>query len=463
MDRVALGLSALAALAGGALLLSAGLRVSELAAHELDEAGEWTALAAGQDAILLETQLEEGEDVRFEVCANDTMDAARWTGAVAFVLEAGPGGPLEQVVRAAADATLLDQARRGASDACVELAHGPVRIADRYVVRATEVTSAVAGVSVRARAMADRPLGARERNGVFGILLAAMLLVVGLALRAPSAPEQAAPAAWSRAAAIGAGAVVALLAIGLAASAPHASTATWVGTTPFVIAAVVGALGVARGWRGAVVVLGVAAYVELGFVLNRVTPPGPGSGLAAGLALVAIEVGLAAALIGGGTRRAALGWQRPERAVVAWSSLIAAPFVGIVLRILAMRAVALVPSTGEAPIEAFVSWPSGLLSFAALSTVAPIGEELFFRGFVYGALAGDGSRARSVLAFLGAWLLFVIAHLPQTWGSWGGLLAIGVAGLGFTALRAATGSVLVSSLAHLVYNGLLAAAALTVG
>ena len=53
---------------------------------------------------------------------------------------------------------------------------------------------------------------------------------------------------------------------------------------------------------------------------------------------------------------------------------------------------------------------------------------------MYGALAGDGSRLRSVIAFLGAWLLFVIAHLPQTWGSWGGLLAIGVAGLGFTTL-----------------------------
>lgn len=463
MDRVALGLSALAVLAGGALLLSAGLRVSELAAHELDDAGAWTALVAGQDAVLLEADLEEGEEVRFEACSNDPMEASRWTGALMFVLEAGTGAMHDQVVRAGMDDALLGQVRRGEGGACVELAHGPVRIADRYFVRVTDVSEAVAGLSVRARVMADRPLGPSERNGVFGILLAALLLVIGLALRAPSPGASLAAEAWGRNAAIGAGAGVALLAIGLAAAAPHASIATWIGTMPFLLAAVVGAFGMARGWRGSVAVIGVAAYVELGFVLNRVTPAGPAPGLAAGLALVAIEVGLAALLIGGTARRASLGWQRPERAVVAWSSLIAAPFVGILLRIVAMRAVALVPSTGEAPIEAFVSWPSGLLSFAALSTVAPIGEELFFRGFVYGALIGDGSRLRAVLAFAGAWLLFVVAHLPQTWGSWGGLLAIAVAGLGFTVLRAATGSVLVSSLAHLVYNGLLAAAALAAG
>jgi membrane protease YdiL (CAAX protease family) len=40
------------------------------------------------------------------------------------------------------------------------------------------------------------------------------------------------------------------------------------------------------------------------------------------------------------------------------------------------------------------------------------------------------------------------------------LAAVAVAGLGFTTLRATTGSVLVAAFAHLVYNGLLAVAAL---
>jgi membrane protease YdiL (CAAX protease family) len=66
-------------------------------------------------------------------------------------------------------------------------------------------------------------------------------------------------------------------------------------------------------------------------------------------------------------------------------------------------------------------------------------------------------RERSrVLAFVGAWLLFVLAHVPQTFGQWGAVVAIGVMGLGLTTMRAITGSTLVPALAHLTYNGLIA-------
>ena len=54
----------------------------------------------------------------------------------------------------------------------------------------------------------------------------------------------------------------------------------------------------------------------------------------------------------------------------------------------------------------------------------------------------------------------MVVHLPQTWGNWGGLSAICVAGLGFTTLRATFRSTPVSALAHLVYNALLAGAAM---
>ena len=54
---------------------------------------------------------------------------------------------------------------------------------------------------------------------------------------------------------------------------------------------------------------------------------------------------------------------------------------------LAMR---VVPASGEAPIEEFISWPSGALAFAALGMAVPLAEELFFRGFVFGALRQRG-------------------------------------------------------------------------
>ena len=143
-----------------------------------------------------------------------------------------------------------------------------------------------------------------------------------------------------------------------------------------------------------------------------------------------------------------------------------APVFGIALHRVAQIALRVVPSTGEAPIEAFVAWPSGMLSFAALAVVAPLAEEVFFRGMVYGVLAGAPNAARPARvlgAAFGSWLLFALVHLPQTWGSWGGMLAIAIAALGFTLLRVVSGSVLVPALAHLVYNGLLSAEGLLAG
>jgi membrane protease YdiL (CAAX protease family) len=102
-----------------------------------------------------------------------------------------------------------------------------------------------------------------------------------------------------------------------------------------------------------------------------------------------------------------------------------------------------------------VRFPSGMLSFAALAVAAPIAEEVFFRGLVYATLRGRGGWFRELWAISGSWVFFALGHLPQDWGNWGGLVAVLVAGLGFTMLRSLAGSTLVSCLAHLVYNGLL--------
>ena len=465
LNRVAWILSGLAAAAIGALIVLGFARVADLDARELDRPGGTVTLTAETTQTLLEADVLEGDDLAFELCASDAMEPARWTGALTLSLDAVDAAEREHLVDQRFDAQLLSRARRGAHGACVDfLDVGPLAASGHFVLSTHDVGAGVAGVNVRARMMAERPLVARDRNGVLAILLAAVLLVAGLALRAPSPPIPSASSAWSVAGAASIGAVLALVGVALTLVQPGLSPVARVVVGLVVVsAASFAAVGFRRAWTGSAAIAAVLGIVELSTLLSFLTPPGPEFGLVAGLALGVLEIALAVALArtgGRGPRIALLGLQRPERALVAAIGFTLAPVVGVALRFAAMRALALVPSTGEAPIEAYVSWPSGLLSFAVLSVIAPVGEEIFFRGLVFGALRGAGGPKREALAFAGAWLLFVLAHLPQTWGSWGGLLAIAIAGLGFTTLRATTGSVLVSALAHLVYNGLLAAAAL---
>jgi membrane protease YdiL (CAAX protease family) len=136
----------------------------------------------------------------------------------------------------------------------------------------------------------------------------------------------------------------------------------------------------------------------------------------------------------------------PERREGAW--LLIAVACAAILNPLARWAVSAIPSTGEAPIEAFISWPSGALTFAALGMCVPLAEEVFFRGFVFGALRTRGPW----LAWLGTIGLFAAAHAQQAWGNWGALLSVTVTGIVLTTLRALTGSTLVPAVAHLLYN-----------
>ncbi len=412
MNRVSFGLALclLAAIVG--LLAAAALRISGLESRGLDRAGPPGVLAVGRAPTLHDVGIQEGDEVTFEICTPDEMRADRWGDAITLSLDAGAAR--ENVISVPLDAGVIEGARRGDHGACLTFAGGTFEISDHYVVSAHDVTGAIAGLEVRARVLARHSLSSIDRNFVFATLMLALGLIVALALRTPS-----------------------VLAIDERSA---------------VMAALVASSG-------------VALVVLVGVGLNLLMPPGPTFGLAAGLALTTVEVGIAGLLVtkGLGGRVRALSIERPVGPALALAAFGLAPVVGIALRFIAMWVLSLRLSTSEAPIEAFVSWPSGLFSFAMLSVVAPIGEEIFFRGFVYGTLLGKGGRGRTVLAFAGAWLLFLFAHLPQTWGNWGGFLSIAIAGFGFTALRAATRSTLVSTTAHLVYNGLLAAAALMAG
>ncbi|MCB9591499.1 MAG: CPBP family intramembrane metalloprotease [Sandaracinaceae bacterium] len=419
--RIGLGVAFVIALAGIGL---GAVRVAGLEAIEVN-AGHATTLreaAHGREAVLASTRLYPGTRAVFELCASDPMEAARWADTVELQVrldgEAGVQVPLT------ADA--LARARRNETSACFEVGAGPVLAEGDYSIAATfeALPEAIADVPLRARIAARPTLGDFDLTLVVVTWLGSFLLVVFLAVRAAVGSVAAvAPTKneWEEAQAEIEDELE-----------PKRERKPWPGwlTVP---------LGV---------ILMLVAFFGIGLVAS-----GAAAGLLAGVGLGIYEATLGVLLVGGATvavRLDTCALARPAKWWWLWFP--GAGIAGIALMFAAQLSTRLVPSTGRSSVEAFVSWPSGMLSFAALAVAAPLCEEVFFRGFVYGALKRYGVP----LAFLAAWLLFVAFHGAQTWGQWGALVGIGVTGLGLTTIRAVSGSALVAATAHLVYNGLLA-------
>jgi len=234
-------------------------------------------------------------------------------------------------------------------------------------------------------------------------------------------------------------------------------------------------------WR----VVSALGALFVAFVGVGTLPFGGSSGvLVRGLILAATQVALALVLTPS-PRRVLLGlipaWEKPPVAALvpapdaapvtdaapvrptAVAMLLAAlrvlgvVLVGLVLSIAAGRVAELVPSTSVAPVEQLVSWPSASLALGTIGVLVPLAEEIFFRGFVYGVAA---ARFGKLVGIAVAVVTFGLAHLPQTWGAWGALLAVTLTGLILTLIRAWSRSVYLSALTHLAYNGLIVAGTL---
>jgi membrane protease YdiL (CAAX protease family) len=100
------------------------------------------------------------------------------------------------------------------------------------------------------------------------------------------------------------------------------------------------------------------------------------------------------------------------------------------------------------------------VALALLASLAPVGEELFVRGLVYGNLR---EVLRGLTGPLAPWLAgalsaacFVGAHVPQVHGAWGGLVDVSLVAAVTTVLRVATDSTAPPLLAHVSYNAMLA-------
>lgn len=84
--------------------------------------------------------------------------------------------------------------------------------------------------------------------------------------------------------------------------------------------------------------------------------------------------------------------------------------------------------------------------------IAPLVEELFFRGFLYPALARWTGSALSIMVTAAA---FSLLHQGQLAHAWAPLLVLFIVGVALTVVRAQTNSVATCVLVHMGYNGVL--------
>ncbi len=386
-------------------------RVAQLEQHELEHESAPQTLGAARgnkgstsvSARLDQVTLRAGENAVFEVCSDDGMPAASWLGAVDFVVFQLK--PLKLLLRVPLDQAHLDVVKRNTRGACLALGGGVLEADGPHAIDAVWPGKAfpqkLDDSNLRVRVLAREPLTSSDRTPVLLIAAGALLLVLGL--------------------------FVTRLRTGRAEITLPAASPT--------------AIALAAGF--AVIVAGWFASAYLG-------PSGPTWGLLKTAALAAIEVA-AAVLLAMFVARShpiidSLALHAPARA--PWIALGIAPLIGVALMFSATFALRLVPSTGESAIETFISWPSGMLAFAAIGVLVPLCEEIFFRGFVYGQARVFGP----VAAFAITAVSFIALHAAQTWGNWGSLLSITITGTVLTALRAGTGSTLIPALAHIVYN-----------
>ena len=140
----------------------------------------------------------------------------------------------------------------------------------------------------------------------------------------------------------------------------------------------------------------------------------------------------------------AIRWNWPK---AMWAMLALGAATYIVLAMLG----SLLPMPKSTPFDnLFQNRRDAFLLAIIATTLGPLMEELFFRGFFYPVVAKRWGAGWGI--FLSA-LPFALMHMQQYGYSWGILLLIFGVGLVCGIVRAVTGSVAASFLVHVGYNG----------
>jgi membrane protease YdiL (CAAX protease family) len=148
-----------------------------------------------------------------------------------------------------------------------------------------------------------------------------------------------------------------------------------------------------------------------------------------------------------------IGW-RPVRFAggSAAASFLLITLAGMILAVVLQLLSALKPPEGPVPIEEFFrTRESVVILIVAAVGMAPLVEELIFRGFLYPVIARRLGVAAGVM-LTGA--LFGLMHVPQLRGAWWQIALLFGVGIVFTWVRAATGSVAAAFFLHLGYNAM---------
>lgn len=97
----------------------------------------------------------------------------------------------------------------------------------------------------------------------------------------------------------------------------------------------------------------------------------------------------------------------------------------------------------------FSSRAAALLVITASLVMAPLVEEIIFRGYIYSVVERSWGLAPAVLA---SGILFGSIHFPQLWPGYFQMVLLCVVGIVFSLARAYTGTTLASIVLHFGYN-----------
>lgn len=175
-------------------------------------------------------------------------------------------------------------------------------------------------------------------------------------------------------------------------------------------------------------------------------------------------------------------WDRPFWRTIHWNAPVIARrwipllVVGVALGLLNGVASNLLPMPKEAPIlnDLMRSTAGAWLMFLFGTTLAPLLEEIAFRGFLLPSLinffnrrtrrpqlpgnilaplpSGDGSPLIAPIAILLASVPFALLHSEQVSGAWAPVLLIGVVSIVLCIIRLWTRSLAASTFVHATYN-----------
>jgi uncharacterized protein len=114
---------------------------------------------------------------------------------------------------------------------------------------------------------------------------------------------------------------------------------------------------------------------------------------------------------------------------------------------------AFLPTTGQTPLEKLLTTRNAILMFAVFGVaVAPMLEEIIFRGFLFKVLWEIGGTRIAVPVTAA---LFALLHAGQLAGNWGSVALIFVVGCILSVVRHRSNSIIPSFVVHTSYNAML--------